>query len=520
MDNVQRVITQAITVDGQAVARLLPRGAAQHGRAPRRNQRDPPTSGSRKPTSRPSSSRLMRYLVTSPLRREYELQDLSAYEFFVGDDGIAAARGSPTRRCSRSCILDMPKILAAFDLRWGDARTNISTYLQLQLQTNRSRQQGRRRAQRPDHRGVVRPLVPPPRRAWASASSGLRWTTSNRRRPTGSRRRTCGRGWSSSSPTGRDSPPTTWSPRSTLPQPSASRPRCARQARAGRWRCWTGSPRRFRHRTTRCSRRTRGRRPAGEPYALDEMGRVPWDRFQTLAGIQYYFDTEFQLVRGHVYHSGDGVGAVVHQPARAVGAATEPSPRRARLGALGGHRRFQRAVGAPPRRARARQGGPRLHRGRAGRGGVAADRREPHERASQPAGGARAAARLVRRRPEPGDGRGPVGATTGPCGTRRPTWSPSRATGRTGPAVSPGTARHIVGAPADGGPVARRPRTTRRLAGPPRRLPGAPQLPGVRRHLDEDVHPHDDDGGRLRVGPPRRERSSRPLRVGRVGRYG
>jgi hypothetical protein len=37
---------------------------------------------------------------------------------------------------------------------------------------------------------------------------------------------------------------------------------------------------------------------------MDQMGLVPWDRFQTLAGIQFYFDTEFRLVRGHVYYSG------------------------------------------------------------------------------------------------------------------------------------------------------------------------------------------------------------------------
>jgi hypothetical protein len=45
-----------------------------------------------------------------------------------------------------------------------------------------------------------------------------------------------------------------------------------------------------------------------DPYALDEMGRVPWDRFQTLAGIQYFFDTEFQLLRGHMYYSGTDWG--------------------------------------------------------------------------------------------------------------------------------------------------------------------------------------------------------------------
>ena len=31
----------------------------------------------------------------------------------------------------------MPRVLAAFDSRWGDARTNLSTYLQLQLQMDR-----------------------------------------------------------------------------------------------------------------------------------------------------------------------------------------------------------------------------------------------------------------------------------------------------------------------------------------------------------------------------------------------
>src|SRR5262249_31758094 len=46
-------------------------------------------------------------------------------------------------------------------------------------------------------------------------------------------------------------------------------------------------------------------RPAArrDPFAMAELGRRPWDRFQTLAGIQYYFDTEFQLVRGHVFYS-------------------------------------------------------------------------------------------------------------------------------------------------------------------------------------------------------------------------
>ena len=81
-------------------------------------------------TRRPSLDRLMRYLVTSPLRRASELQDLSAYEFFIGDDGTGARRFTYTP-LFEALILDMPKVLAAFDLRWGDARTNITTFLQL-----------------------------------------------------------------------------------------------------------------------------------------------------------------------------------------------------------------------------------------------------------------------------------------------------------------------------------------------------------------------------------------------------
>ena len=40
------------------------------------------------------------------------------------------------------------------------------------------------------------------------------------------------------------------------------------------------------------------------PMRWTRWGSKPWDRFQTLGGIQYYFDTEFQLLRGHMYYSG------------------------------------------------------------------------------------------------------------------------------------------------------------------------------------------------------------------------
>ena len=84
------------------------------------------------------AARIVRYLATSPLRRASELQNLSLFDFFIGRDASAPPAGSPTPRRSSRCLLDMPKVLAAFDSRWGDARTNISTYLQLAPRTERA----------------------------------------------------------------------------------------------------------------------------------------------------------------------------------------------------------------------------------------------------------------------------------------------------------------------------------------------------------------------------------------------
>ncbi len=82
-------------------------------------------------------SRLVDYLITSPKRRAAELQNLSAYDFFVGRSGPDdPPRFSYSDRFD-AVLLEMPRVLAAFDTHWGDARTNVSTYLQLQLQMDR-----------------------------------------------------------------------------------------------------------------------------------------------------------------------------------------------------------------------------------------------------------------------------------------------------------------------------------------------------------------------------------------------
>ena len=74
--------------------------------------------------------------MTSPERRASELQNPSAYDFFVRAAHTDPPRYSYSPRFD-AILLEMPRVLAAFDTRWGDARTNVSTYLQLQLQMDR-----------------------------------------------------------------------------------------------------------------------------------------------------------------------------------------------------------------------------------------------------------------------------------------------------------------------------------------------------------------------------------------------
>lgn len=301
MDNVRRVVTQGTTVEGKpslVFPREAPRTAAEFlsilGQLA--------GLGFTVSDVQTFMGRLLRYLVTSPLRRATELQNLSAYDFFVG----RAATGGPRYRYTPhfdSLLLEMPRVLAAFDSRWGDARTNLTTYLQLQLQMDRRDNKADGVLNGPtteswfDHwhrhlvelgvrfvRGAAIDLeapVPDPRqplhlrtRAQVRLADGTRlapdYTIVAVDAPAAERLtaalRAAGTGGTVA---GLDGFATSAPPPSGPLQPEATRPA--------------------------------GRR---DPYAMDEMGRLPWDRFQTLAGIQFYFDTEFQLLRGHMYYSG------------------------------------------------------------------------------------------------------------------------------------------------------------------------------------------------------------------------
>jgi uncharacterized protein with NAD-binding domain and iron-sulfur cluster len=301
MDNVRRVVTQAATVAGKpsiVFSREAPRSLAELVTSADQLT-DFGFSGSDAVTF---LGRLARYLVTSPLRRAAELQNLSAYDFFIGRDETAPRRFAYTPQFE-SLILDMPKVLAAFDLRWGDARTDITTYLQLMMQMDRPDSKADGVLNGPtteswfDHwyrhlielgvrfvRVAVDHLEPPSAdrlvpphlrpRVVVVLTDGTRLATDYvvaavdapaAERITG-QLRAAGTGGTVA---GLDGFATSVPPPLDPLQPSHTRSTIRR-----------------------------------EPYALDQLGTVPWDRFQTLAGIQYYFDTEFQLVRGHMYHAG------------------------------------------------------------------------------------------------------------------------------------------------------------------------------------------------------------------------
>jgi uncharacterized protein with NAD-binding domain and iron-sulfur cluster len=301
-DNVRRVITQGMTVAGKpslVFPRELPRSPAEFLGIIGQLAGMGFTPGD----IATFESRLLRYLVTSPLRRARELENVSAYEFFIGHDSATGTNQFSYTPSFDALLSEMPRVLAAFDSRWGDARTNISTYLQLYLNMDRRDNKADGVLNGPtteawfDHwyrhlvalgvrflRNAAIRLDPPAfdpsqpphlrPRVQITLADGTRvtpdYTIVAVDAPAAeiitSTLRAAGTGGTVAGLEGF----TTFAPPPDGPlQPITTRPQQRRN-----------------------------------PYDMDELGLVPWDRFQTLCGIQYYFDTEFQLLRGHMVYAG------------------------------------------------------------------------------------------------------------------------------------------------------------------------------------------------------------------------
>lgn len=301
-DNVRRVVTKGITVHDQpslVFPSELPRSPAEFLGI----LSELATLGFTASDVGTYLSRLLCYLSSSPLRRAQELQNMSAYDYLVGRNSETGTNQFVYSATCDRLLRQMPRILVALDSIWGDARTNMSTYLQLYLNMDRRDNKADGVLNGPtteswlDHwyrhlvtlgvrfvRNAATRLDPPafeptqaphlrPRARITLADGtqvGPDYTVVAVDAPgaeyiTGALR-AAGTGGTVAALDGF----TTIPPPPDGPlQPYSTRPRRRRN-----------------------------------PYSMDEMGRVPWDRFQTLCGIQYYFDTEFQLLRGHMLLTG------------------------------------------------------------------------------------------------------------------------------------------------------------------------------------------------------------------------
>ena len=239
-------------------------------------------------------------------------------------------------------------------------------------------------------------------------------------------------------------------------------------------------------------------RPSGkrDPYAMDQMGLKAWDRFQTLGGIQFYFDTEFQLLRGHMYYSGtEWALSSINQHGL-----WERRPTLDRDGHIS-----VLSVDIGDFNAASNHLVDEFGRGKAARDCTADEiaaevwrqivdaltsnvDNAPEELLPWPVW--YALDRGLVMACGPGQGEGRVGSKRDPIpGSHRRGLAESA---RRPPLESP---RHVVDLDTTGGLLAGRSRAARCLAGSSRRLPGAQQLGGVRRHMDQDVHADDIDGG-------------------------
>ena len=334
MDNVRRVVTQGTTVEGKpslVFPREAPRSLAEFltttrqltqlgftpldiqtfvSRLPRL-----PRHQSRAPCKRAAESvgvRLLRRARCTGKSRPVQL---------LGPLQLRSARNAASSRRIRHALWRCPHKcvdLSAAPVADGPPR-----------------HQGRRGAQRPDLRTLVRPLVPPPPRV-GSPFRPRRWSLSNL-------------------PAIDPKQPPHLRPRVQVKLADGARlapdytvvavdaPAAERITASLRAAGTGGTVHRLDGFTTVPPPDDPLQPRAEIPTRWTRWGGKAWDRFQTLGGIQYYFDTEFQLLRGHMYYSGtEWALSSINQHGlwekRPIWTAT------ARLRPLSGHRRFQHSL--------------------------------------------------------------------------------------------------------------------------------------------------------------------------------
>jgi uncharacterized protein with NAD-binding domain and iron-sulfur cluster len=136
-DNVIRVIAQAGTAPNGQPSLILPREWPRSLAELAGSYQEVAQLGFTPSDLSIFFGRVARYLVTSPERRGEELEEVSTYDYLIGYDPVTQTANFSYSQPFSEQIFNMPRILAAFDARYGDARTNMSTYVQLNMLLDR-----------------------------------------------------------------------------------------------------------------------------------------------------------------------------------------------------------------------------------------------------------------------------------------------------------------------------------------------------------------------------------------------
>lgn len=243
--------------------------------------------------------RTIRFMITGPKRRQKELEDLSWWEYLQGYDPETGVTRFKYRTRFAADVDFSPRVLAAADAEWGDARTSGSTFVQLLLN----------QVLESDY--VDGTLNGPTSEAWLRhwkahlENLGVTFVSAKLARMVGAGER-------------------------VLPEFEIVCPKyqktlddlealvndpenhvyfvMALDALAAERLTGTLAPpyrvgvaKELERFSTWVAASPRGGVPA-RPRELATYGEEEWDRFQTLSGIQYFFKNEFKLYSGHVYY--------------------------------------------------------------------------------------------------------------------------------------------------------------------------------------------------------------------------
>lgn len=136
-DNVRRVIAQAGTAADGKPSLLMSREAPRSIAELMGSYQEMMQLGYTANDLSTFFGRIARYVATSPERRQAELECVSIYDYLVGKDATSHTERFQYSPPFKQQLSNMPRVLAAFDARHGDARTSLTTYVQLNMALDR-----------------------------------------------------------------------------------------------------------------------------------------------------------------------------------------------------------------------------------------------------------------------------------------------------------------------------------------------------------------------------------------------